>query len=186
MTGPNPANLLQAKLVRLWLAAVGATMPSDLSQPGTGWFDVGYTNQESARFRVTPEFQSVMAHQSDYPVMIMQVSTAAGIDIELMEWKGDNLKAVFGGGTITNEGDGLYRYRPPAFGGRTEVSAVLDVYDGPKHYRFCAARCFNRSEVELQLNKQPETRLPLRLSILGAEGQDDWYLLTNDPALAVA
>ncbi|WP_431976085.1 hypothetical protein [Micromonospora haikouensis] len=182
MTQPN--QLVQAKTVALHLGVVGSTLPTGLAAPGTGFFNVGLTNPESCRFRVSPEFEKVMAHQSNYPVKVIQTSDAAGIDIDLMQWNGDNIKAVFGGGTITTVAGSptLYKYVPPSFGDRAELIAILDVMDGAKTYRFTAGRVFNESEVELELNKSPEAKLPLRLSILGGDAEDAWFLTTNDPA----
>ncbi|MFI6258211.1 hypothetical protein ACIBCL_19215 [Micromonospora zamorensis] len=66
-----------------------------------------------------------------------------------------------------------------------EALAILDVSDGGKQYRFIAPRVFNQSEVELELNKTPETKLPLRLTILGGDEVDAWYMITNDSAFAL-
>jgi hypothetical protein len=182
MTQPN--QLVQAKRVVLHLGVAGSTLPTDLSAPGTGWWNVGLSNPESCRFRVTPEFERVVAHQSDYPVKIIQTSDAAGMDIDLLQWHARNFQAVFGGGTITTipGSPNLHKFVPPSFGNRAELCACLDVFDGAKQYRFIANRTFNEAETELELNKSPETKLPLRLSILGGDDVDAWYMVTNDPA----
>ncbi|MBC9000506.1 phage tail tube protein [Micromonospora aurantiaca (nom. illeg.)] len=182
MTQPN--QLVQAKTIALYLGVVGSTLPADLSAPGSGFFNVGLTNPESCRFRVSPEFERVFAHQSNYPVKILQTSDAAGMDVDLLQWNGANFKAVYGGGNITaiSGTPNLYKFVPPSFGNRDELAAILDVIDGAKKYRFIAARVFNESEVELELNKNPEAKLPLRLSILGGDSTDAWYMVTNDAA----
>ncbi|XTZ13929.1 hypothetical protein ACQSSU_20745 [Micromonospora echinospora] len=180
----QPSQLVQAKTVRLYLGVVGSTLPTGLAVPGTGFWNVGLTNPESCRFRVTPEFERVFAHQSNYPVKILQTSDAAGIDVDLLQWNEKNFRSVFGGGTITEVAGSpnLYKYVPPSFGVRDELAAILDVLDGAKHYRFIATRTFNESEVELELNKNPEAKLPLRLSILGGDEVDAWHMVTNDTA----
>lgn len=182
----QPSQVVQAKKVALWLGPTGSTIPADLTDPTGPIFNVGLTNPESCRFRVSPEFERVFAHQSNYPVKILQTADAAGMDVDLMQWNGDNFKAVYGGGTITEvEGTpALYKFVPPGFGGRAELVALLDVFDGAKQYRFVAPRVFNESEVETALDKTPEARLPLRLSILGGDATDAWYMICNDPAFA--
>ncbi|MEU3455581.1 hypothetical protein ABZ671_18570 [Micromonospora sp. NPDC006766] len=184
MTQPN--QLVQAKHVALYLGVLGSTLPTGLAVPDEGFFNVGLTTPDSCRFRVSPEFEKVMAHQSNFPVKVIQTADAAGIDVDLMQWNGNNIKAVFGGGTITKvpASPTLYKFVPPSFGNRAELIAILDVKDGAKHYRFTAARVFNESEVELELNKSPESKLPLRLSILGGDDTDAWFMTTNDPAFA--
>lgn len=180
----QPNQIVQAAHVEVYLGIVGSAMPATLAAPGAGWWNVGLTNPESARFRVSPEFEQVMAHQSNYPVKILQTTDAAGMDVDLLQWNGDNFRAVYGGGSIARitGTPNLFRFVPPAFGGREELAAILDVVYGAKTYRFMAGRVFNQSETELELNKSPETKLPLRLSILGGDAIDAWSMLTNDPA----
>ncbi|MBM0201919.1 hypothetical protein JNW90_01450 [Micromonospora sp. STR1s_5] len=185
MTSPN--NIVQAKRVKLWLGPTGSTVPTGLEAPTGGILPVGLTNPESCRFRTSPEFEPVNAHQSDFPVKILQTGDAAGMDVDLLEWTGANFKSVYGGGAISAVSGGppnLYKFTPPGFGDRDEVLAILDVFDGAKTYRFIAPRVFNQSEVELELNKTPETKLPLRLTILGGDDVDAWYMLTNDASFA--
>lgn len=184
----QPGQLVQAKTVSLYLGAVGSTLPAGLGAPAAPFFNVGLTNPESCRFRVSPEFENVMAHQSNYPIKVLQTADAAGMDVDLLQWNGDNFRAVYGGGTITEIAGPpvLYKFVPPAFANRAELAAILDVMDGAKHYRFIAARVFNQSEVELTLNKSPESRLPLRLNILGGDETDAWYMLTNDESFEPA
>lgn len=182
MTQPN--QLVQAKTVSLFLGPVGTVIPADLTAPATPFYNVGLTNPESCRFRVSPEFEKVFAHQSNYPVKVLQTADAAGMDVDLMQWNADNFKSVYGGGTISEIAGPpiVYKFVPPSFGARQELAAILDVIDGAKTYRFIAARVFNESEVELTLDKNPEARLPLRLSILGGDATDAWYMVTNDQA----
>jgi hypothetical protein len=184
----QPNEIVQAARIRLYLGIVGVAMPSNLTTPGAGFFDVGLTNPESCRFRVSPSFERVMAHQSDFPVKIIETPGAGGIDVDLLQWNANNFRSVFGGGRVerVTGSETLYRFVPARLGGRGEVSAVLDVIYGAKTYRFLSPRLFNEAETELELNQSPEAKLPLRLSILGGDDVDAWSMITNDPAFEPA
>lgn len=182
----DPTKIVQARNVKMWLTkAAGATFPADLSDPtGTGFWFAGATDEESLKFPHKPTWQEVTAHQSDYPVKMIQTKSEGSVQITLKEWSAQNFQAVYGGGTFTEIAGppALHRFAPPAFNVGLELGCLFDVLSGTYTYRFIVPRCQNLDGVELELPKTKESLLPLSLAILGTDGTDPWYLLTDDPA----
>lgn len=187
--GVNRARILVAQIARLYLAPVGTTAPADpVVAPDPAWIEVGYFTPDSLAFNTDLNFEEIRSHQSDYPTRRFQTEANAVIEVDLQEWSGDNLKAVYGGGTITEiEGPPVhYKYSPPAIGARTQTAAMIEVIDGSKHYRTIVPVCEQNEGVEVSLEKTDAATLPLRLAIVGSDVGDPWYLLSNDDALASA
>lgn len=188
----NDARILVPQMARVYLAPVGTVAPEGPTvAPGVGWKEVGFFTPDSLQWATDPNFEEVTSHQSGYPTRQFQTTDAATIECDLQEWSADNFKAVFGGGTITEitptEPVGApvyYQFSPPAIGGRTNIAAIIEVIDGTKHYRTIVPKAQQTEGAELGYDRTAETTLPLRLSIVGSDIGDPWYLTTNDPAFA--
>lgn len=185
----NAQEILVPSRAYLHLADTGTAAPADpvIAMP-VGWRNVGLFTPDSLSWSTEPEFEEVVSHQSDFPVRRMQTSESAAVSVDLQQWNDDNLKAVFGGGTVTTlAGPPVsYKFVPPTLGGRAEKSAVIEVIDGTKHYRWVFPRVMQIEGVENELSKGSEARLPLRLAVLGDDAGQPWYMLTDDPAYAAA
>lgn len=185
----NTAELLSPARAYVYLAPVGTEAPeTSTSALDPLWRQVGLTTSDSLQLNVEPQFQDVTSHQTDYPVRQIQTGETATVAVEMQQWNGDNLKAAFGGGTITEPDSvtnpGEYKFTPPLFGTRAEVAAIIEVVDGGKHYRWVYPRTQQLEGVQSQMQKGQEARLPLNLSVLGDDGVSPWYLLSDDPSFA--
>jgi hypothetical protein len=190
----NTTQIVIPARTRVWLAPVGTAAPTDATKAmGAGWYSVGLTTEDSLKFNEEPQFETVKSAQSDFPSRTFQTSDSATIEVDLQQWNGDNFKAVFGGGEITKidtselqDGTGPFHYKfaPPRVGGRSEVTAVIEVTDGAKNYRYVVPRAMQMEGVQTDLQKAKEAVLPLRLAVQGGDDSDAWYLLSNDPAFA--
>lgn len=189
----NNGNIVIAGRAHIWLAPLGTVAPTDdTADMPAGWVEVGLTTEDSLQFVENPTFGEVRSHQSDFPTRTYQQADAATVEVDLQEFSAVNLLNVFGGGTITTitppaaGQPGHYRYAPPAIGGRENVACIAEVIDGAKRYRYVVPNCFQNAGVTLKLQKRAEVTLPLRLGVLGSDGVDPWYILSNDPAMAPA
>ncbi|MFB8026023.1 MULTISPECIES: hypothetical protein [unclassified Streptomyces] len=189
----NATQIVVPARTRVWLAPVATEAPTDaLSEMPDGWYSVGLTTEDSLKFNEEPQFEQVKSAQTDFPSRTFQTSDSATIEVDLQQWNGQNFKAVFGGGTITEitpEGGGTakhYKFAPPRIGGRSEVAGCIEVLDGGKSYRYIIPRAMQMEGVSTDLQKAKESTLPLRLAVQGGDDADAWYLITNDPAFAAA
>ena len=173
------------------LGEVGTAAPADaVIAPAAGWISVGYTPEDSLTFGTEPTFQEVRSAQSDYPTKRFQSADAGTVSVDLQQWNAANFKSVFGGGTITEVTPATtpvtYKFVPPKLGERKEIAALITVTYGLISYRYVVPKAFQNEGVAQNLHKGAESRLPLRLAILGSDAGDPFYLLTNDPAFAPA
>lgn len=179
--------ILIPQLARVYLAPVGTEAPADpVISPAVDWREVGYFSPDSLQWATDPSFEEVRSHQSAYPTRTWQTQDSATVQVDLQEWSGENFRAVFGGGTVTQvTGPPVhYRFTPPAIGSRQQVACMIEVIDDTKHYRMIIPKCEQREGAEISLNKTSESTLPLRLTVIGSDVGDPWYLITDDEAFA--
>lgn len=191
----NPNNIFVAQMARLWLAAVGVAAPAGpaVVMP-TGWRDAGLFTPDSLTFSSDLSTEEVRSHQSAYPTRRFHPEASASFGVDLQEWLGENIIAVFGGGTIATVAAVTgppaipqhYRFSPPAIGGRQTVQACIEIIDGTKNYRRIIPRCEQAEGVEQSFARTSESTLPIRMSVLGSDVGDPFYDLSNDPAWAPA
>jgi hypothetical protein len=183
----NKARILVAQMARVWLAPVGTAAPADATVPmAAAWKDVGLFTPDSLRFSTSPNFEVVNSHQSNFATRRIQTTDEATMQVDLQEWSLSNFQAVYGGGTIASivGTPTQYRFAPPSIGARTQVSCVIEIIDGSRHFRRVIP-CAEQSEgAELDLSKGSAATLPLRLTVIGSDLGDAWYDLTDDPAFA--
>lgn len=165
------------------LAVPGSTAPVDATAAlAAAWKDVGLTTSDSLQFSTEPTFEEVQSMQSAFPTRRFQTAESGTVSVDLQQWNTDNLKAVHGGGEVTEISTGNFKFTPPQFGQRSEIACIIDVTDGTKKYRFVFPRTQQVEGSEIGFNKSGNSNLALRLSILGGDSVDAWYMLTNDPA----
>lgn len=187
----DKTRIVVAQMARVYLAVPGTVAPVDATVAlDEDWREVGYFTPDSLGWSTDPTFEEVRSHQSNYPTRKFQTEDAATAEVDLQEWSGDNFKAVYGGGTITEITPALtpkqWKFSPPAVGGRTSVAAIIEIIDGAKAYRRIIPLCEQSEGVEQTFEKTSESILPLRLSVLGADVGDPWYDLILDQAFAPA
>ena len=177
--------ILNPARARVYFNDVGGTAPTTSTEAlDPTWINVGLTTPDSLSFTTEPEFQPINSHQSDYEVARIQTGDSAAVSVDLQEWNTDNLVFVFGGGTVTEPDEttspGEYKFTPPKLGARQEKSAIVEVINGTKTYRWVFPRVMQIEGVSSEFQKGQEARLPLRLAVLGDDASDPWYMLTND------
>jgi hypothetical protein len=183
----DATQIVVAQMARVFLAPVGTTAPVDaVAAIASPWRDVGLFTPDSLGFNTDPSFEEVQSHQSNFPTRRFQTGDAATVEVDLQQWSGANIIAVFGGGAITEVTPAsvppTYKFLPPSIGGRSSVAAILQVIDGTKEYRQVIPRCEQSEGATLSLQRTAESTLPLRLRVLGSDVTSPWYFLSTDPA----
>lgn len=172
--------------VNVYLAAVGSTAPVDATVAlDPAWKHVGHSVPDSLSLAAEPEFGEVNSHQSDYAIRRFKTSDSSSLSVDLLQWSAANFRSVYGGGTVTaiTEAPGQFKFVPPTVSDAIlEQSCIVEIIDGGKHYRFVYATVAQIEGVTSEFSKGQETRLPLRLAVLGSDVGPAWYMLTDDPA----
>ncbi len=172
--------------VNIYLAPVGTAAPADaVVALDPAWIHVGHTVPDSLSLASEPEFGEINSHQSDYAIRRFKTSDSSSLSVDLLQWSAANFRSVYGGGTVSEVGvgSGIFKFVPPTMSDAVnEQSCIVEIKDGGKNYRFIYAATAQIEGVSQEFSKGSETRLPLRLAILGDDLGEPWYLLTDDPA----
>jgi hypothetical protein len=177
----DATRVVVAQSARVYLAVLGTPAPIGPTSVLSGaWKEVGFFTPDSLKWATDPGFEEIRSHQSNYPSRRIQTSDAATLEVDLQEWSADNFYAVYGGGTFESN-LGVYTFKPPGVGNRTDVAAIVEIVDGGKTYRRIIPRASQSEGVEQGFTRSAESILPLRLSIIGTDTLDAYYDLSNDP-----
>lgn len=181
----DATRILVPQLARLYLGPVGTVAPDGpVAVLDPAWVEVGLFAPDSLSFATDINVESVQSHQSNYPTRRFQTTEGATLQCNLQEWSAQNFLAVYGGGTFTTMtpsggGGTYYKFSPPAIGGRTQTACIVEIIDGAKHLRRIVPVCEQDEGVETAFNKTNESTLPLRLTVIGSDGLDPWYDISD-------
>lgn len=170
----------------IYVAAVGTSAPTDIVTAFSGsWTDLGYTTEDGVTFNTARSIQSIPAWQSDYPVRRKVTSRDSSLGFVLMQWNTANLKLAFGGGAVTEPSAGVFKYVPPDADDLDERAMAVEWIDGSYTYRLIVPKGMVTDDVETNLQKTAEARLPITFGINYAGTGNPFYILTNDPEFTV-
>lgn len=165
---------------------LNATIPSDLTTDPTslGYADLGYTTADGVTFTLSREIEGIDGWQTSE--ILRQLVTAEPKQAEFVlrqlgrdEWLATN------GGTITEQGTGIYRWEPTT-GQIPEGILLIDFDDLGKEYRFGFRRAQQTAEVQFSLVRNDAVNLPNTWTAVQPFNADDkaFFMDTNDPAFA--
>lgn len=188
MSGQDPTELVVAGNGSLHVGPVGSEFPEGLEAPSTHFLDVGLTTEDGATFSRTPTIQEFKAWQSRSAVRREITDEEQSLSTSLEQWNAENFTLAFGGGEITQLGNGLFEYVPLGDSDAlAENAAILDFNDGDKRYRILIPRCSVTEATEIQLQRGALANLPVNLKVLApGAGEKPWRMITNDPAFGDA
>lgn len=169
---------------KLWVAPVGTAAPADESAaPGANFLDVGFLSEDGATIVDSHDLSIVNVWQLFYPARRHITGRDFTVAVAVRQWDKTTLPLALGGGALTTATAGHFKYVPPAPETVDDRALLLDWADGTRKYRLVVPRCMITENVEIHLSRQDPADLPITFGILGSDGVDPWYLLTNDPAL---
>lgn len=181
----DPTRILVAQMARCFLSPVGTPAPAGpVAALDTPWREVGLFTPDSLAWTTDPTFEEVRSHQSNYPTRRFQTGDAATLEVDLQEYSAENMMAVYGGGAVTTVTGGV-KFTPPAIGGRSQISVILEITDGPKIFRRVVPVAEQVEGVSQSFPKTAETTLPLRLAVIGGGVGSAWYDLVVSDAWVV-
>ena len=186
MPGLDSADLVVAATGRVYTAPVGTAAPADESVAlAAAWIDLGYTTEDGVTLTPEWETEEVRAWQARQPIRRIRVSETAGVSFTMMQWNINTVPFGFGGGTITVPTAGKYKFTPSSTGATDERALIVQWQDGTKDYRLVIPKGEVGSLGDVSLNRQGTANLEVQFGVVGTDGSDPWYLLTDDPNFAV-
>lgn len=167
----------------IYVAELGTTAPADITEDvGAGWIELGYANEDGVTFTDGKTIESITAWQSFYALRRIMTAKEGTLAFSLLQWNGATVRLAFGGGSVTQDSAGAYRYTPPEAGVVDERAMLIEWVDGDKNYRLIVPRGMVGEDVETNLTKSGAGELPISYGVNGQDGVDPWYLQTDDPA----
>lgn len=168
------------------VAPVGTAAPTDVTTPwGSGWYDLGYLNEDGPTLTPSIDSNDIMSWQSATPVR-KSISRTYEIGVTLIQTNAEIVRLAFGGGEIT-ETNGVFHYVPPPASEIDERAFGIEVQDGQVIDRWIWPRCQVTDVGDIQFQRTEATPWPLTVSPLTpASGVPIFERYTNDPAFALA
>ena len=169
------------------VAPVGATEPADISAAwDAAWTDLGYTSEDGVKFRDTKSVESIPVWQLFYPARRVISERDFMVEFALRQFAGSQVEFAFGGGAVTEDAAGKYRYSPPAPEVIDDRALGIEWLDGDYSFRLIVPRGMVSEDVETQLARATAADLPITFGVIGEDGVEPWYLLTDHPAFVEA
>lgn len=156
---------------QVWFAPVGTTLPAVGDDPtaalNAAFVPAGYLTEDGPTLSVGSEVTDFMAWQSRTAIRREKQTQDIQFSFVLQQWNSENISLAFGGGTVTDEGGGLWSYQfPEADDALDERSLVVDTVDGDNNFRFVIARGNVTEAVESQFTRTATAQLPITFKAL--------------------
>lgn len=169
------------------VAPVGTAEPADISAAfAAGWVDLGFTSEDGVKFRDTKTVENIPVWQLFYPARKVISERDFQVEFALRQFAGHQVEFAFGGGEVSQDGAGKYRFTPPAPEVIDDRALSVEWVDGDFTFRLIIPKGMVAEDVETQLARATATDLPITFGVIGEDGIDPWYLLTDHPAFVEA
>lgn len=160
-----------------------ATLPTDINDVlGAGWSEIGYTDDKGVQFEDAKTIQDIHVWQQYYPGRKIVSARSSFVKFAMAQWSRSSFSLAFGGtwSTTTNG----WKFSPPAPGTLDVRSVVVDLVDGSLHRRFVLPKAIVSDKVDANFTRTDAAWLPVQLDVIGTDGLDPWYALTDNNILA--
>lgn len=184
----DPAETIVAGTGQVYVAAVGATVPTneDTALSSATYSGLGYHTPDGVAIKNAPEIKEFPAWQTAHAVRTKRVNEQFEVTFALEQFTEVNIPLAFGGGTVTDLGSSHYQYTPPLVGDAVyERMVIVDVDDGTTRLRWVIRRGTPVEGVETQFQRDEMSVLPITIRALEPDdGSPAWTLLTDAAGLA--
>lgn len=169
----------------LFVAPVGTAEPATIAAAmPAGWVDIGYTDENGFKVTDTKTVTPIPVAQLFYAARRIISARDFSLDFVLRQFDAESVKLGFGGGAITLDGAGEYRYTPPSPEFIDERAMCAEFLDGAFTYRFIIPRGLVTNNVVSEFTRTKAADLPITFSLIGQDNVEPWLILTDDGSFA--
>lgn len=169
------------------IAPTGSTEPATISASwDAAWVDLGFSSEDGVTVKDAKTLEDIPVWQLFYPAKKIVTARDFTAAFVLRQFSGLQVELAFGGGTVTEDAPGEFRFTPPAPEIVDERAAGIEWVYGDNTYRLIIPKCVVTEDVESKIVRTAALDLPITLGVIGEDGVDPWYLLTDDPTFAEA
>lgn len=157
--------------------------PADIAAAyAATWVDLGYLDENGVKFSDQKKVTDIPVWQLFYPARKIVESRDFSAMLTLRQFSGVQVELAFGGGAVTTDGAGKYRYRPPSPETIDNRKLAVDWIDGTHNYRLIIPNGMVSDNVDVEVARTKAIDLPITFSIIGQDSIDPFYILTDDPS----
>jgi len=166
------------------VAPVGTVEPADISAAfAPAWVDLGFTSEDGVTIEDTKTLDKVAVWQMLYPARRIITDRDFTVAFAMRQFAAKQIEFAFGGGTITGSG-GKYKYVPPDPEDIDERKLAVEWQDGDNTWRLIVPLGIVSDKITTKIERKNPADLPITFSIMGQDGVEPWYFLTDDPTWA--
>lgn len=185
--GKDAGELVVGSNGSIYTAPLGSTIPASIGDPlGGQWTELGYVTEDGVTWMDGKTIVSIRAWQSFYDLRRIVESKEGSMAFVLQQWNSETVQLAFGGGEVTEPAPGDFRYTPPDPSELDERMMAIEWQDGDSDFRLTFPRGMVSENIETNITRTVESRLPITFSLLPAAGVDPFILDTNSPAFQAA
>jgi hypothetical protein len=173
---------------KVYIGPVGTAEPNTPTAAlNAAYKDLGYISEDGVTASFGVSVEDINAFQTLLPIRKVVTGRTADLSFVCRQWNVDTFSLALGGGSFDTDAGGNHTFFPPDNDAAlAEWKVIIEWNDGAKNYRLIVRKAVVVESVETTIVRNAAADLPITLSVLGAEGTDAWYLLTNDDAFETA
>jgi hypothetical protein len=163
----------------VFVAPEGTVIPETLDTLPPSWVDAGYVTTDGVAFTFSRETEDLDAWQGD-KIRVLTTREPATVAFSLMQTNSDVVVLAMGGGSVTEESIGLFKYVPPR-GDNMVRAFIIEFTDEGVTYRYCVPRAQVEGDVSYTLTRAGAVVYPLTFGLL--ENDPKYFILSDDAAM---
>lgn len=170
------------------VAPTTAVEPTDISVAfAATWVDLGFTSEDGVTVTDSKTTEAIPVWQLFYPARRIVTERELSVAFTLRQFSGNQVEFAFGGGAVSLDSAGKYRFTPPSPETLDVRKLAIEWTDGSKTYRLIIPKGMVTENVETKIARTNAADLPITFSVIGDDTiAAPWYMLTNDPTFAEA
>ena len=166
--GLDPGEIVVAGVQRIFVAAVGTSMPDSIEDEPDGFFDLGYTTEDGLAASFGKDTDDLQSSQSLDPVRKLVTAAPKTVTASLRQFNAETLILALGGGEIEGDEDAWeFTPAPPSF--IDERALIIEGDDGDTRLRILYYRVMVSEAVEFTLVNTAGLVFPLTFAVLAAD-----------------
>lgn len=167
----------------IYVAPVGTAAPADeVEALNAAFVDLGYASEDGVKLTDSKDMLIYKVWQLRYAAKRKITGRDFAAAFKLSQWNKDTVPLAFGGGTVTAPTAGHFKFVPPSFEDIDERAMVIEWFADDSTFRLIIPRGMVTENVETEVDAGAVSELPITFSVLGTDGVDPWYLLTDHPS----
>lgn len=179
----NPNETIIGGSGEVYIAATGTTLPTSAtsSLAAATWTGLGYHTEDGVSINQSVEIQRFGAWQTKFDIRRERGNETFQVTFNLLQWDENTVPLAFGGGSITDQGGGSYKFTPPAATSAiAEKALVADITDGSNRLRIVVPRGTVVDAIQSQFTRSAMGSLPITFEAQEPDdGSPAWFFMSN-------